>query len=234
MKKIILILSLFSIIDVYSQTIKEGFYSTIKKDVGFEKEYFHFFNGNFRYLIFGCQGSSFGIGKYLIKNDSIVLAFENFDYDSEKIKIDKIKSLSDSLKLDLKIFDRSGEIPGANFDIDKKVFGYSDFNGNFVKIIPKSDKLRILKISFIGYSPIEIKIEKEVSEIKGTIHITSNWKYSNEDKLVFQIVKASNTQIKLSRSVKTITYRKISREHVIKDLKKSSNNEDIDYYIKYL
>lgn len=232
MKKILILVSLFSFLTIYSQTIKDGFYSTVKKDVGYTQEYFHFSNGNFRYLLFGCTGSFFGMGKYEIKNDSLVLAFEDFDYDSQKTKIDKIKSQSDFLKLDLKILDRDGGMPYTNFEVDGKAIGRSDLDGNFSKLIPKTAEPKILKISWYSYSPVEIKIEPGISEINGSVHLSSNYKFSQEDKRTFKIGRIGNSQIMFSKS-RAVRYRKRSKQHIIKDLKKHTGNEDIDDYIKY-
>jgi len=235
MKKSLSIICLIFTSIVYSQSINNGIYSTTKKDIGFTSEFFKFSNANtFGYLIFGCEGSGFGVGNYEIKNDSIYLKFKNCDFCDSGLKIEKIKGVSDSLRINLKIIAENEGFSGVNLVVMEKNIGFqSDSDGNIKKIFLTNDEFLTLRISTVGFLPIDIKIDKGISEINGTIALNNNWIYSQSENISRKIIKLDKKHITFLNNLKSITYEKLKNKIALKRLKLYERNQDLDFYLKY-
>jgi hypothetical protein len=234
MKKIAFLFFLFFSTINYSQSINDGFYSVIEKDQGWTTDFYNFFNSkNFKYLSFDCTGAGFGTGEYEILNDSIYLKFKNFDYFNMHSNVTKYRGESDSLKIKLKITDGQSGLSYVNcFFVNSNQGTQSNNEGEINKAFSKNEsKDLILRISGIGFSSVDIKIEKDVKEIEGTILVTNNMIYENKSE-TFKIDKISKNKIIFSFNDKNRNYEKLSIKQTIKKIKIFKENPDIEFYLQ--
>ena len=234
MKKIAFLFFIFFSTINYSQSINDGFYSVIEKDQGWTTDFYNFFNSkNFKYLRFDCTGAGFGTGEYEILNDSIYLKFKNFDCFNTHSNVTKYRGESDSLKIKLKITDGQSGLPYVNcYFVNSNQGIQSNNEGEINKAFSKNEsKDLILRISGIGFSSVDIKIEKDVKEIEGTILVTNNMIYENKSE-TFKIDKISKNKIIFSFNDKNRNYEKLSTKQTIKKIKIFKENPDIEFYLQ--
>jgi hypothetical protein len=133
MKNFLLILFIFlSNFEAFSQQLPVGKFFPEKKSRGFDNHLLNFKKDSVEVIAFGCQGRSYGIGKYVILEDSIFIHFANQKVPThwKSTKLENTKS--DSVVIYFKIMDENQEvIPGvrirANFyPIESKESIYND------------------------------------------------------------------------------------------------------------
>lgn len=208
---------------IQSQTIKNGIYYTVKKDIGFTSEIYEFKEQNsFNYLSFGCTGSGIGTGTYEVVKDSLYLSFNSLTL--KKHKYLKFKdSASDSLKIDIKVIDgnENTPLPGANCLISNSNIGWqTDFDGYVSGSILKRDTTSILSISFVGFGTYDIIISPGLTEISGIVALVDVYFYGNDKEKRIKLSEACYGRIKLEyKNKKNISYRRIHRNRAFKIVK---------------
>lgn len=156
-----------------AQNISNGYYFIKKQNIGFTSEAFQFYDDDkFYYVSSSCTGDGYGKGTYRITDSgNIILTFEAYDNSHFYKNLAFQKGVSDVLELHMTTIDNDGSpLPGATFTLpetDEKFT--SDFDGVVSLLLKKPTQNCTLKVSFIGYLPVEIDIPKGATKISGKI-----------------------------------------------------------------
>ncbi|MFD0861810.1 hypothetical protein ACFQ1M_06295 [Sungkyunkwania multivorans] len=216
MKNPILLVALFYSTLICCQDFKLGIYYTANKDISFTSEIFEFkINQQFNYSIFGCTGSGFGSGEYELVNDTLNLRFtDKLGTLQRNVKLEKTDS--DSLKIRLQIFETYSKypLPGVKCNLDKEEANWqSDFDGFVEFNLPRINRTRILKFSYVGFGTTEIRIPPDIGKVSGIIRMGNIYYYNSEDVMKFKVKRIGKSRFTLmSNDSYFITYRKISRK----------------------
>ena len=168
MKKILILILLFTSFPIYSQTMLNGKYTMAKEKhvIYMAQEIFWFdSSGQFKYIDASDVGIAEGRGFYKIKDKKLTLYFINSDtttpYVKYDYKISGVKELEDSMIYNLKVidYDTSDPLVGSlaiisyvdNGKERKLTDAEVDIFGNAILKFSKDFVPVTLKVSYIGY-----------------------------------------------------------------------------------
>ena len=165
-----------------------GWFYTVKKDLGFQSELFHFDGEHFFFRSSGCLGSVAGQGTFVIRADRLMLFFEKSPADTGRVKPILPRSTATIPTFYFRLIDKASGIalPGIRI-ISKKtgVGAATDLNGeaSFDYLPPTND---VLVVSSVGYASIDIPVHSAISQ-SYQVSIGPPYYFEAGDTLTFQL-----------------------------------------------
>jgi hypothetical protein len=240
MKRNLLILFLLlSNSEAFSQQLPVGKFFPSKKSQGFDNCLFNFKKDSIEFIISGCQGRSYGIGKYIIVEDSLFIHFANQKVPSHW-KLTKLEGMkSDSVVNYFKIIDEEqGGIPGVRVramfypnESKKSIYNDKEMKDSVLKEswTSMSGTTKLVLKNFLGNAYLEVgsvgfgteRIPLDLSNGSMQYYEVQlsgfpTYYYQNGDVIRFKIKKVSKNKISLYKTPTNFTnYQRINNKKYV-------------------